>query len=94
MARSGEEALSVKMCEKALFFFLLNTHPAIGFVNASFGSERFRMYLDGPRELDPTRFPASFITLFFFCFFLFYSLSTLAWKLVLTQSVGTHEHQI
>lgn len=69
------------MYVKELFF--LNTRRPIRCVNASYGSEWFRMYLDEPHVLDPTQFPASFITLF---------TDSLPWhgNRVLTQTVWEH----
>lgn len=56
---------SIHMCKECMWkhcFF--NTPWPIRCVNLSWGSEWFRMYLDEPHVLDPTQFPASFITLF------------------------------
>lgn len=57
-----------KLYVKEQFF---NTRRQVRCVNASYGSEWFRMYLDGSHAMDPTQFPAPFITLF-------YRVSTLA----------------
>lgn len=82
LANYTEEAMSVKnVRERTSSFF--NTHRPIRCVNARYGSEWFRMYLDELHVLDPTQFPASFITLF---------TDSLLWhgNRVLTQTVWEH----
>lgn len=74
--------MSVKnVRERTSSFF--NTRRPIRCVNARYGSEWFRMYLDELHVLDPTQFPASFITLF---------TDSLLWhgNRVLTQTVWEH----
>lgn len=54
--------MSVKKVYMRGQFF--NTRWPVRYVNANYGPEWFRMYLDGLHVLDPTQFPASFITRF------------------------------